>query len=131
MVAEQTTHSRYWASPSLPAREIDLVARVETGRDAETDVDTELLYDPLPAAWDDAIARELFAGVHAGLAAVGAPLPAGGVRVRISELRISPPLAGDPSPTELRSVGETVRAIAAATVEALWTGLRQASSEED
>lgn len=131
MVAEQTTRSRFWPTPALPPREVDLRARIETPGDGEADVDTRLLYEPLPAAWDEAVARGLYDGVHAGLAAVGGPLPMGGIRVSITRLRIRPTLSPDPEPADIEAVARTVGAIAASTVEALWAGLRAPASPED
>lgn len=119
MIAEQTTQSRYWRSPSLLEREIDLVARLETV-DAGSDVDTELLYEPLAAGWDEAIADRVYEGVHAGLAAVAAPLPRGGLRVQISRLQLSPPLESNPAAESVALLGETVRAIVASAVESMW-----------
>lgn len=131
MVADQTAHNRYWASASQPAREIELVARIELATDGAADVDTELPYEALPAAWDEAIARQIYDGVHAGLAAIGGSLPREGVRISFSDLRVTPPLAGDPSPAGVRAIGETVRVIAASAVESLWSGLRQAAAAEE
>ncbi len=127
MIAEQSTRVRYGATPTRPEREIDLVARVETAADPETDVVTTLLYEPFPAEWDEAIARQLYDGVHAGIAAVAAPLPVGGLRVSITELRVSPSLDGEPTLGEIEAVTATMRMLVTAAVESLWTGLRQPS----
>ncbi len=94
--------------------------------DPDADVDTVLILEPpLPPPWDDHVHRQLYDGVHAGLAGAGQPLPTGGVRVLITKLRIDPPLDPATSPTEIHSVADTIRALAAATVGALWTGLSQ------
>ncbi len=127
MIAEQSTRVRYGATPSRPEREIRLVARVETADDPDTDVATSLLYEPLPVEWDEAIARQLYDGVHAGIAAVSAPLPVGGLLVSIAELRVLPSLEGEPALGDVEAVGATVRMLVAAAVESLWTGLRQPS----
>lgn len=127
MIAEQSTRVRYGATPSRPEREIRLVARVETADDPDTDVATSLLYEPLPVEWDEAIARQLYDGVHAGIAAVAAPLPVGGLLVSIAELRVLPSLEGEPALGDVEAVGATVRMLVAAAVESLWTGLRQPS----
>lgn len=59
MVADQASQSRARSSPSRPEREIALVVRIETAGEPGVDVDTVLLYDPLPPAWADPIARHL------------------------------------------------------------------------
>lgn len=132
-IAEQSTQSRFWSSSSLPDREIDLVARVEIGGDAAereggVDVDARLLYDPLPPAWDDLIAARIYDGIHAGLAAVAAPLPSAGLRVTISRLGILPEPPPTRSSAELEALGETVRGTIASTIESLWLGLRSSAA---
>lgn len=123
MVAEQTTHSRYWSSAARPPREIDVSARIETPGEPGVDVDTVLAYQPLPEGWDEVIARHVYEAVHAALAAAARPLPDDGLRVLISDLRIAPAPGRDADPAEVTAVAETVRAIVAATVESLWAGL--------
>lgn len=83
--------------------------------------------DPLPPAWDDPIARQLYDGAHAGLAAVDAPLPEAGIRVIIAGLRVSPTLVDDPDPAVVRAVGETIRLTVVSTLETWWRGLRWTS----
>ena len=126
MVAEQATRSRYRLSASTPEREIRLTARIEVPGEEGVDVETLLLYDPgLPPPVDDRIHRQLYDGVHAGLAAAGTSLAPDGIRVVITELRISPPLAADAGEEEVRSVGETIHALTAAAVSSLWAGLNR------
>ena len=125
IVAEQATRSRYWRSDASPSREIRLTARLEIPGEEGVDVATSLVFEPLASPWDEQIDQHLYDGVHAGLASVGGALPADGIRVLITALHIMPGLAPESSEGEVRSVGETVHALAAATVSALWTGLRQ------
>ena len=124
-VAEQATHSRYWHSDSSPRREIRLTTRLEVPGEDGVDVETSLLFEPLASPWDEQIDQYLYDGVHAGLANAGMPLPAEGIRVLITELHILPGLAPDSTEDEMRSVGETVHGLTAATVSALWIGLSQ------
>lgn len=132
MVAEQTTHSRYWPTAGLPAREIHLAARLETPGEAGVDVATELLLEPpLPPPWDGELHRQIYDGVHAGLAAVARALPSGGLRVVVTDLRIVPALEPDATSAEVGAVGRTVRALTASTVEALWVGLGEPTTPPD
>ncbi|MDP9363472.1 MAG: hypothetical protein M3Q10_04445 [Chloroflexota bacterium] len=131
MIAEQASRSRFWPIAALPGREVELDVRLETPGEPGVDVDILLLDEPLPAAWDEAVVRHLYEGVHAGLAAAGRPLPDGGVRVSITKLRVEPTLAGDPDPEEVDRLADTVRAIVASTVDALWAGLSRPASAGD
>ncbi len=125
ILAEQATRSRYWHSGSSPSREIRLTARLEVPGVEGADVDTALLFESHASPWNELIDQHLYDGVHAGIAGAGMPLPDGGVRVFITELSITAGLAADAGEDEVRSVVETVHALASATVSTLWTGLRQ------
>jgi hypothetical protein len=124
VVAEQTSRNRYWQPAPLPPREIEMTVRLEIPEEAGADVGVNPRFAPsLPPAWEDALHQRLYAGVHGGLATVGAALPAGGLGVSITRLHVSPPLNCDGSPDDIRRLGDTLEALTAATVAALWTGL--------
>jgi hypothetical protein len=78
---------------------------------------------PLAPQWEDALHQRLYLGVHGGLATVGAPLPEAGIGVHITRLRISPPLTTTGSSDDVRRLGDTLEALTAATVAALWSGV--------
>ena len=124
MVAEQTSRNRYWQPVPLLPREIELTVRLEIPEETGADVGIDPRFDPpFPPAWEDALHQRLYAGVHDGLASVGTPLPAEGIGVHITRLRVSPPLEPDSNPDDVRRLGDTLEALTAATVAALWTGL--------
>jgi hypothetical protein len=131
LIAEQVTRSRFWPVAALPGREVELDVRLETPGEPGVDVDIVLLDEPLPAAWDEAVVGHLYDGVHAGLAAAGCPLPEGGVRVSITRLRVEPAPTDHPLPEEVDRLADTLRAIVASTVDALWAGLSQPVSAGD
>jgi hypothetical protein len=131
MLAEQTTLSRYRSSAPLPEREIEITIRLEMPAQDEADVSITIGFElPLSPPWDDRVVQQLYEGVHAGLAAAGLPLPPEGLAVQVSALRVAPPLGIDAGNDEASQVGDTVRALAAATVELLRNGLERRREAE-
>lgn len=90
-----------------------------------------LFEPPLPPPWDERIHRQIYDGVHAGVATVDSPLPTGGLRALITEVRIDPPLAPSAGASDVRAAAETVRSLTVATVGILWTGLSQPGPASD
>lgn len=122
--AEQSSRNRYWQPSSLSPREIDMTIRVQIPEGDTADVGIWPSFAPtFPEPWNNMLHQRLYDGVHAGLARVGEPLPAGGIGVHITQLRLSPPLAAGEGDDEARRVGEALEALAASTVAALWSGL--------
>jgi hypothetical protein len=124
MIAARTSNRlEYWSDEGSP-REIRLEARVEVPGEPDVDVDIQLRFRRHePPAWDESIDQWLYDGVHAGLAAVEAPLPEHGIRVLITDLDFAPSLAAEPDRDALNSLGVIVQALAASTVKSLWAGL--------
>lgn len=126
LVAEQTTTSRFWRSVSSQPREFGLTVRLEIPSDEEVDVDIRIDLPPsLSEERTDSISRHLYAGVHQGFGRHGAPLPTGGIVVRISNLTFEPPLAHNGRDTDVRRLGETLESMVAGVVEGLWQGLSE------
>jgi hypothetical protein len=124
LIAEQSGRSRFWLRPRQPPREIELTVRLEMPEETGADVGISPSFEaPLPLAWKQVLHDRLYAGVYGGLASVGAPLPDEGIGIRITQLRLSPPVESDTSPDEIRRLGETLEALTAATVAALWSGV--------
>src|SRR3954451_18070978 len=125
IVAEQTSRNRYQQQPfPLPPREIELTVRLEMPEGTGADVGIDADFDPPPpSTWEDALQQRLHRGVHGGLANVGAPLPEGGIGVHILQVRILPPLESTAAVDDVQRLGETLEALTAATVSALWTGV--------
>jgi hypothetical protein len=91
-----------------------------TGADVGIDAD----FDPAPPpTWEDTLQQRLYQGVHGGLANVGVPLPEGGIGVHILQVRILPPVESTTADDDMQRLGETLEALTAATVSALWTGV--------
>src|SRR4051812_30914570 len=132
IVAEQTSRNRYQQPFPLPPREIELTVRIEmpegTGADVGIDADFE---PPPPSTWEDSLQQRLYQGVHGGLANVGAPLPEGGIGVQLINIRILPPLENVAGADDVQRFGETLEALTAATVSALWTGVINLGSPTD
>ena len=124
MVAEQTNSNRYWpAAPSSPW-EIELTLRLRVPEEEGTDIGINHRFSlAVPSRWEEEIYDRLNNGVHGGLASVEAPLPHGGIGVDITHLLISPALTADSAAADIGRLGDTLEALAAATVAALWTGL--------
>jgi hypothetical protein len=123
-IAEQTSRNRYSRVAPLPPREIELTLRLEIPEESGADVSTTPDLDlPLPTSWEETVHQRLYAGVHGGIARGGAPLPAGGIGVHITRLRVTPLFDGEDNPNERRRLGETLEALTASTVAALWAGL--------
>ena len=124
IVAEQTSRNRYAQPGSMPPREIEMTIRLMVPEDEGADVGISAEFVPgVPEQWEDGLSQRLYRGVHGGLARVGSPLPAGGIEVRISKVRVFPQLSTDSDQDDVRRVGETLEALTAATVSALWSGL--------
>ncbi len=124
IVAEQTSRNRYQQRPPLPPREIELTVRLEMPEGTGADVGIDADFDPPPpSTWEDSLQQRLYQGVHSGLASAGAPLPGGGIGVHIVQIRILPPLESVADADDVQRLGETLEALTAATVSALWTGV--------
>lgn len=124
IVAEQTSRNRYWPPDPLPTREIELTVRLEIPEESGAEVGiTPSFEPPLPSRWEDTLQQRLFQGVHGGLAHVGMPLPEVGIGVRITQLRVSPPLQAESSFDDVSRLGDTLEALTASTVAALWAGV--------
>lgn len=123
-VAEQTSRNSYSQVAPLPPREIELTVRLEIPEESGADVSISPDFDQtLPSFWEETVHQRLYAGVHGGIARVGAPLPAGGIGVHITRLRVTPLSDSENNANELRRLGETLEALTASTVAALWAGL--------
>lgn len=126
MVAEQVSTSRYWSATMTAPREIRLTVRLESPGEEGVNVATTLSFmPPISEPWGEAIDRLLYAGVHDGLGSAARPLPAQGITVSVTELVLEPPLDAATDPLVADRVGETIRAMTAAAVGALWSGLDQ------
>jgi hypothetical protein len=124
IVAEQTSRNRYARPGSMPPREIEMTVRLAVPEDEGADVDIRAEFVPsLPERWEVGLFQRLYSGVHGGLANVGSPLPDGGIEVAITQVRVSPQLSAESDQDDVRRVGETLEALTAATVGALWSGL--------
>jgi hypothetical protein len=124
IVAEQTSRNRYSQPGSLPPREIELTVRLVIPEEDGADVGITAEFAPnVPTQWEDRLYERLYSGVHGGLASVGSPLPAGGIEVHLSSIRVSPQLESDSDTEDVRRLGDTLEALTAATVRGLWSGL--------
>jgi hypothetical protein len=123
IVAEQTSRNRYQQPFPLPPREIELTVRLEMPEGTGADVGIDAAAFLPPSTWEDSLHRRLYQGVHSGLAIVGAPLSAGGIALHNIKIRISPPLESVAEDDDVQRLGETLEALTAATVSALWTGV--------
>ncbi len=124
IVAEQTSRNRYQQPFPLPPREIELTVRLEMPEETGADVGIDAVFDPPPPpTWEDSLQQRLYQGVQSGLANVGAPLPEGGIGVHLINIRILPPLESVAGTDDVQRLGETLEALTAATVSALWTGV--------
>jgi hypothetical protein len=124
IVAEQTSRNRYLRPAPLPPQEIEMTVRLELPEETAADLGITPSFEPrLPAPWEDTLHQRLFDGVHGGFASTGAALPAGGLGVYITRLRFSPPLDVATSEEDVRRLGDTLEALAAATVSSLWLGV--------
>ena len=126
-VAEQTTRSWYRRPAPLSPRAIEMTIRIQVPEDDGADVGIYPGFRPVfPDPYADELYKRLYDGVHAGLASVDSPFPAGGVGVFITHLRLSPSLTVDGDDNgdddEVGRLGDTLEAIAASTVAALWRG---------
>lgn len=123
-MAEQTSRNRYWQHAAAAPQEIELTVRLEMPEETGADVGIRPSFETqLPIAWEQALHDRLYAGVHGGLASVGLPIPDEGIGIRITQLRLSPPVDSESSPDSVRRLGETIEALTAATVAALWSGV--------
>lgn len=125
MRAEQAATSRYWSAESALEREIRMTVRLQVPEEDGVGVGISAGFEPaLPPPWEDVLHQRLNVGVHGGLATVGTALPDGGVGVRITRLVVIPPIEAGSDADEIRRLGDTLEALAAATVASLWIGLR-------
>jgi hypothetical protein len=124
IIAEQTNRNRYWRPAPRPPQDIELTVRLEIPEGTGADVGISPSFFPsLPRAWEDALLQRLYQGVHSGLATVEAPLPPEGISIEVAELTFSPPLDIEGAGDEIRQLGDTLEALAAGTVAALWSGV--------
>jgi hypothetical protein len=124
IVAVQTSQNRYFQGGSLPPREIELTVRLVIPEQEGADVGITAEFVPhVPTKWEDRLYERLYSGVHSGLASVGSPLPAGGIEVEITRVRVSPQLSSESDTEDVLRIGDTLEALTAATVGGLWSGL--------
>jgi len=124
IVAEQSSRNRYQRPAPMPPQEIELTVRLEIPEEDGADVGIHSTFaHPLPPEWDDSLHQRLYQGVHSGLASVEAPFPDEGIGVKITHLRFLPPLEARPNANDVRSLGDALEALTAATVAALWNGI--------
>ncbi|MBI3967118.1 MAG: hypothetical protein HY329_15895 [Chloroflexi bacterium] len=97
MIAEQMTTSRFWAGGAVSPIRIDLALRLEIpAQDPFVHVAVDLVYEPQTAgSLEERLQQHLYDGVHAGIAAIGFPVPDGGIGARISSFQIAPPPDSD------------------------------------
>ena len=122
-VAAPTTRSWYRRPAPLSPRAIEMTIRIQAPEDDGADVGIYPGFRPVfPDPYADELYKRLYDGVHAGLASVESPFLIGGVGVFITRVLVSPPLAVDGDDDEVDRLGNTLEAIAASTVAALWRG---------
>ncbi len=127
VIAEQTASTSYSRRFPLPPRQIEMTVRLEIPEEDGADVGIQPFFTrDTPKrweGWDDLVHQRLYDGVHAGLALVDAPLPDGGIGLKITRLRVSPSLASDTDEGDVQRLTDTLETLVASTVAALWTGL--------
>jgi hypothetical protein len=95
---------------------VRLVIPEEEG--ADVGITAEFVPD-VPTQWEDRLYERLYRGVHSGLAGVSSRLPARGIEVEITRVRVSPQLEIESDSEDVRHLGDTLEALTAATVSGL------------